>query len=68
MSRQYGAIKRIPGRPVFHAVDPDASLLDANQEFRIPASVRVSLNFVDKRGGESFILPMEFWFPIYQGE
>lgn len=61
-------VKRIPGRPVFHAVDPDASLLEANLEFRIPASVRVSLNFVDNRGGESFVLPMEFWFPIYQGE
>jgi hypothetical protein len=61
-------VSPILGEPVFHAIDPDASLVDANLEFRLPASVKVSINFLDSRATERFVLPMQFNFPIYQGE
>jgi len=34
----------------------------------IPPYVRASVTFLDTWGGETFKLPMEFYFPIYQGD
>jgi type II secretory pathway pseudopilin PulG len=61
-------VRPLEGTPVFFAIDPDASLVGAGLAFRLPASVKVSLNFLDSRGATSFQLPMQFNFPIYQGE
>ena len=68
-------VRPLEGTPVFFAIDPDArpvkgggSLVEAGLAFRLPASVKVSLNFLDSRGATSFQLPMQFNFPIYQGD
>ena len=35
---------------------------------RLPPYVRVKVTFLDKWGGRTFQLPMDFYFPVYQGE
>jgi type II secretory pathway pseudopilin PulG len=61
-------VRPLEDTPIFFAIDPDASLVGAGLAFRLPASVKVSLNFLDSRGATSFQLPTQFNFPIYQGE
>jgi type II secretory pathway pseudopilin PulG len=45
---------------------PTDSSGDQNTE--IPSYVRASVTFLDTWGGKNFKLPMEFYFPIYQGD
>ena len=61
-------VQPMPDEPLFYVIDPDADLVDAGLAFRLPASVKVSLKFIDPRGAEGFEFPMQFHFPIYQGE
>jgi type II secretory pathway component PulJ len=35
---------------------------------RLPASLKLTVTFLDSRGGRSFLFPMQFYFPIYQGQ
>lgn len=62
------SIQPMPDEPLFYVIDPDADLVDAGLAFRLPPSVKVSIKFVDLKGAGGFELPMQFHFPIYQGE
>lgn len=54
--------------PIFAIVsDPDRGL-GAEIMTRLPAAVRVRLVFIDSRGGQSIRMPMQFYFPIFQGQ
>lgn len=39
-----------------------------DQNTEIPPYVRASVTFLDTWGGKNFKLPMEFYFPVYQGD
>jgi len=42
--------------------------LEGEENTDIPPYVRASVTFLDTWGGETFKLPMQFYFPIYQGD
>ena len=39
-----------------------------DQNTELPPYVRVEMTFLDTWGGENFSLPMDFYFPVYQGD
>ncbi len=63
---QQGEVIARPVRNViFRRVPPPPTRKDQADE--IPASVEVIATFLDTWGGRRFVLPQQFYFPVYQG-
>jgi len=56
------------GVPIFSAGGNWAPLADKVPNTKIPPTVRTRLVFLDSLGGRTIRIPVEFYFPIYQGQ
>jgi prepilin-type N-terminal cleavage/methylation domain-containing protein len=53
----------------FQVVGDKEELLgvDEQDKIRLPAAIKMKITFLDSAGRRNYVMPMEFFFPIYQG-